>query len=267
MAKRFTDTDMWSEDWFMVLPKDYKLFWYYLKDKCNHAGVWRCNFVIFNKLYDCNISKKKTLEFFNLDKERIYIIDESKWLILDFFNFQYGSVLNLNNNMHKSVMAIYNSLGINIKNIRGLIEVKETSKRGLKEVLVRPKDKDKDIVKEKDILKSNNLKKKINKKEIPISLDFITDKYFKRIVQKWINHREKIKEQVKTQEQVNLIYKKIIKLSSNNIDVATEIINNSIEAGYQGLFALDKKQNNPRQSIRSKNYKTPIKYPAGKVID
>ena len=46
MAKRFTDSEKWKDAWFMDLPSKYKLFWLYLLDECNHAGVWKVNFKV-----------------------------------------------------------------------------------------------------------------------------------------------------------------------------------------------------------------------------
>ena len=46
MAKRFTDSEKWKDAWFMDLPSKYKLFWLYLLDECNHAGIWKVNFKI-----------------------------------------------------------------------------------------------------------------------------------------------------------------------------------------------------------------------------
>jgi len=39
MAKRFTDTEKWNEDWFLEIINPHKLFWIYICDNCNHAGI------------------------------------------------------------------------------------------------------------------------------------------------------------------------------------------------------------------------------------
>ena len=90
MAKRFTDTAIWDEDWFIALPKDYRELWFYIKDKCDHAGIWRPNIATFNKLFDCSAEGKKALELFNKDKERIIIIKGGRWFLPQFIPFQYG---------------------------------------------------------------------------------------------------------------------------------------------------------------------------------
>jgi hypothetical protein len=140
MAKRFHDTDIWEEDWYTALSKDYRAFWGYLKDKCDHAGIWKPNFSKFNKLYDCNIEGKKALELINNGKARIIVLSNGRWLLPDFISFQYGNHLNPNNRVHLSILRILKINEVNLRSIRGQQEVKHTLKD-------KDKDKDKDIKK------------------------------------------------------------------------------------------------------------------------
>lgn len=39
MAKRFTDTDKWDDDWFLSLPPRYKCVWSWLCDHCDGIGL------------------------------------------------------------------------------------------------------------------------------------------------------------------------------------------------------------------------------------
>ena len=48
MSKRFTDTDKWKKQWFRKLKNDNKVFWMYLLDQCNHAGIWEVDFELAN---------------------------------------------------------------------------------------------------------------------------------------------------------------------------------------------------------------------------
>ena len=43
MSKRFIDTEMFEDDWFMELSKDAKLLYIYFITKCNHAGIIKLN--------------------------------------------------------------------------------------------------------------------------------------------------------------------------------------------------------------------------------
>lgn len=146
MAKRFTATEIWNEDWFLDMPNEYKLFWYYMLSTCNHAGFYKVNLRSFCGLNEVKLTPNKVLEYFNAGKQRIRVINSSLWLIDDFFVYQYGSTLNLNNRVHISIEKEFLKYGVELSSIRGLKEVKEG---------VKDKDKDKDKDKGNDI--KNNL--------------------------------------------------------------------------------------------------------------
>ena len=153
MSKRFHDTDIWDEDWYLDMPLEYRAFWFYVKDKCDHAGIWRPNVRRFNADIDNDIDLDLALSWFNSDKERIVELESGHWMIKDFVTFQYGKNLNLNNRVHLSVFNRLNDLEVNLGSIRGLNEVKKGSSRPQVEVKegVKDKDKDKDKVIVKDI--------------------------------------------------------------------------------------------------------------------
>lgn len=104
MGKRLTDTDIWDEDWFVELPSKYKLFWNYLKDKCDNAGFWRPNKILAQRIIGEPINTQEFLDFVNIDKKRIIILPSGKWFIRDFFIFQYGDVFHPDSLVHKGVL-------------------------------------------------------------------------------------------------------------------------------------------------------------------
>lgn len=156
MAKRFTSTEVWSEDWFLDMPNEYKLYWFYMLSACNHAGIFRVNSRVFSSLVEVKIDPNEASNHFNAGKQRVRKINDSTWLIEDFFTYQYGCSFNLNNRVHQSVLAEYEKLGIEISEIRGLnrsiIDLKER---------VKDKDKEKDS-KDKGIVSKEAKPKKSN---------------------------------------------------------------------------------------------------------
>lgn len=138
MAKRFTATELWEEDWFLEMPDGYKLFWFYVLAKCDHGGIFRVNVSKFNMtLIDKKkITSNKAIELFNNGKIRVRVLNENRWLIEDFFVFQYGEIMNLNSKVHESIQTLYNQANIDLTSIRGLKDLKDR---------VKDKDKDKDI--------------------------------------------------------------------------------------------------------------------------
>jgi hypothetical protein len=125
MAKRFSATEIWGEDWFLSMPIQYKLFWYYMLSTCDHAGLFKVNVMSFCSLNEVKLTPGEALSFFNNGKDRIRVVNQSVWLIEDFFVFQYGKKFNSNNTVHESVEKAYSKVGIKISSIRGLVGDKE----------------------------------------------------------------------------------------------------------------------------------------------
>jgi len=88
----------------MDLTPENKLFWFYVKDNCNHVGVWRVN----KKQFEYTLGHKFDLDSFfeicNSDKERIVKLSNDKWFIVSFVIFQYGNKFTPKSNVHKSVI-------------------------------------------------------------------------------------------------------------------------------------------------------------------
>ena len=64
MAKRFMDTDLWNKKWFRELPVRLKIVWFYLINKCNHAGIWECDIDLLSFQIGENYTLKEILEAF-----------------------------------------------------------------------------------------------------------------------------------------------------------------------------------------------------------
>ncbi len=106
MAKRFTSTVKWNEDWFLDLSLANKLFWIYICDNSDHAGVFKPNKRVFELLVGSKINIKDFLEVVNRDKNRIMVLANGRWYLTRFIQFQYGPKLNPNNRVHKSILKV-----------------------------------------------------------------------------------------------------------------------------------------------------------------
>lgn len=186
MAKRFTDTNKWEDGWYTDLNIEMKMFYNYILDKCDHAGVWKVNFKLANFLIGKKINKKDVI---NAMGNRIYIISDEYWFIKNFIDFQYGE-LNEKNNAHKGVFKILNKF--NILDYKSL---------GASEGLVSPKggaqDKDKDKDKDKEKEKEN------------FDIDFIYKNYPRKQGKK--SGVEKLQSIIKTQEQYDNVMHGVIR--------------------------------------------------------
>lgn len=100
MAKRFTDTNKWKKQFIKDLDVNYKLLWFYILDDCDYAGIWDVDIDVASLRIGLNINEVTALEKF---KDHVFVIEEDKWFIYDFVEFQYGK-LNSLNRAHKAVI-------------------------------------------------------------------------------------------------------------------------------------------------------------------
>jgi hypothetical protein len=134
MAKRFTDTDKWKKDFIKSLPIEYKCFWFFILDDCDHAGIWHVDFEIAEMRLGIKLSQQKARGFFG---ERVVEFDNSKkWFIPDFIHFQYGEFTE-KNKLYKTVTSVLKKYNL-MEHLSPINGVKE-------------QDKEKDQEKEKEI--------------------------------------------------------------------------------------------------------------------
>ena len=149
MPKRYTDTDKWKKIWFRKLKNDHKVFWMYVLDQCDHAGIWEVDFELAS--YFCNGIKESEIRD-TFVKQYHEFDDGKRWFIKDFIEFQYRG-LDESNRVHNSVITILKRHGLYKVHIRPLYEAKD-----------KDKDKDQDKDKDKDKEKGKNCKKNQLKK-------------------------------------------------------------------------------------------------------
>lgn len=92
MAKRYTDTTIWDDPWFLDLPPTYKLFWKYLWDRCSIAGCWKVNERLARfQTGDPRLSLATAGKLLNAGRQRL--LDHGDiWVLTDFIASQYGSL-------------------------------------------------------------------------------------------------------------------------------------------------------------------------------
>lgn len=115
MAKRFTASDKWEDPWFRKLPLKAKLFWLFLLDRCDIAGVWKSDYELASFSIGEMIDKSILAEF----QGRVEPVNGDKLWIVRFVEFQYG-VLKEEVKLHKSVMNILDKHGLLERVVEGL---------------------------------------------------------------------------------------------------------------------------------------------------
>lgn len=89
MAKRFTDTDKWKDDWYVSLSNDYKIVWQWLLDNCTHSGLCKRSIGLLNMMCRTNITEQEMVSAMD---GRV-IIHNNFWFIPKFIKFQYPTLL------------------------------------------------------------------------------------------------------------------------------------------------------------------------------
>lgn len=138
MAKRFTETGKWKKTWLRRLSPNHKLFWFYLLDNCDHAGIWEVDIELAEFQIGMELDEKEILKSFG---NRIQVIKSDKWFVPKFIKYQYGE-LNEQNRAHNSVIKILKKYTLYKPHTSPLIHPYESSQGA--------KDKDKDKVKDKE---------------------------------------------------------------------------------------------------------------------
>lgn len=167
MAKRFGDTEIWKKQrWFRKLIPEYKLAFCYIKDQCDHAGIW--NIDCADLIDDLGIDKFDVSEFSSMcnvefDKitgvkdyrERVRILDKGYLWVTGFIQFQYkgkNGLVSIDAAPVRTALQILSGLNLLDEGLRkGYISLNEV----LPEGYLTPKDKEKD--------KGSNVKLEKNK--------------------------------------------------------------------------------------------------------
>lgn len=108
MAKRFIDTNMFSDSWFSELSKDCKLFFVYYITGCDHAGILRLN----RKLFEFQTDIK---DIDNLIKElgnSLITVKKDVFFMPKFIKFQYPNFPKSKVKQQESAIKILSELGM-----------------------------------------------------------------------------------------------------------------------------------------------------------
>lgn len=141
MAKRFTDTDKWQDDWYLSLSNDYRIIWQYMLDRCTNAGILKKNFRLLN--FCCNTNLDET-DFLKTFGSRVFNIGDF-FFIPNFLKYQYPKGLNSDK---PAIVSVKSDILQNAFSFDLLLIIKQSL--GNDYLIVKDKDKDKDTDKNKD---------------------------------------------------------------------------------------------------------------------
>ena len=230
MAKRFTDTEKWKDDWYLSLSNDYRIVWQWLLDNCNHAGICKPSINLMNMMSNTSIDEKLLIEIMS---DRVLKINNI-WFIPKFLKFQYGTL----NSKKPAVISVVNELKKN-----NLLELVSELFSNDYVMITEPLENSYETIKDKDKDKDKDIS--INKSEIFENLDypFNSDGFIKKW-NEWKEYKKSChKFCFKSDSSEKLSLNQLSKLSNNLEPIAIEIINQSIANGWKGFFELKTTQN------------------------
>ena len=85
MAKRFIDTGIFDDEWFMEVGSDVKILWIYFITKCDHAGILKIN----KTLCQVQTGIKDLDKIIKQLGNRIVTVSDRIYFIPKFIEFQY----------------------------------------------------------------------------------------------------------------------------------------------------------------------------------
>ena len=108
MGKRFIDSGIFDDDWFMDLSKDAKLLWVYFITKCDHAGILKLN----EKLCRVQTDIKDLDSIIKQLGNRLVTVSEHLYFIPKYIDFQYPGFPNSKVRQQQSAVDILAKLGL-----------------------------------------------------------------------------------------------------------------------------------------------------------
>ena len=128
MKKRLTDTEIWDKPWFRQLSPTDKCAIMFIKDKCDNVGVW----IPDKELAEIYIGGQVGWEDLpDRVNGNIVILDNGKWWLPDFVEFQWGELSEeTENNARLSYVRLLKKHGLwteYLNRLRGLSVVSKTT--------------------------------------------------------------------------------------------------------------------------------------------
>lgn len=133
MSKRFTETEKWEDSWFAYLTPTTKLFWIFLLDKVDDAGVWKKD----QRRLNFETGMEIEIQAFIEDLGDRVIDLEDRILIPGFVQFQQGRPLTEKVRFHQRILKLLDKHGLEqdgkgqVRVCKGLSKGQESLSKGL----------------------------------------------------------------------------------------------------------------------------------------
>ncbi len=109
LAKRLTDTTKWTNPDFRKLSDKHKLFYLYVLDNCDNAGVLRVDLELIGFTLGNSFLKAEIQSSFG---ERLIFVGDNKVVIKNYIAFQNGDIFDSKSKIAASIRSNLNSHGL-----------------------------------------------------------------------------------------------------------------------------------------------------------
>lgn len=116
MAKRFYDTGLPDQLWYLKLKPKCKALFLHLLCKCDIAGTFEVNYPLFTAYVGEQITEEDVFSFGG--RVVPLVSHKDKGIIVDFIYFQCGGELNVNVKAHRAILKRLTELGLSIEDIK-----------------------------------------------------------------------------------------------------------------------------------------------------
>jgi hypothetical protein len=145
MAKRFIDTEIFNDEWFMDLSKDTKLFYIYYITNCDHAGVLKLNL----RIAEMQTGIKSIQTVIEQLSNCLLTLKTNVYLMPAFIKYQYPNFPKSNVKQQDSVLKILSIYGIDEEKIKSYLTVSKELNNSYDNVSVTETVIDKKVEEEK----------------------------------------------------------------------------------------------------------------------
>ena len=238
--KRFTDAAKWTDPWFRNLTPSGKIFWIFLLDNCDNAGIWERDDAFFKFVSGIDVEVDAHLEEL---ADRIVVLDECRVLVPKFVLFQQGGELKESKPFHRGILKILDKHGFEhngdgrIRQSNAISMAKESHTDG--------------IPMPTSLGKGNGNGKGKVKKEIPEELNVPE---FRKAWEDYLTMRRQNKWATLKEATLQAKFEEFIE---HGVEESVRALKQSVRQGWRGIFP-GKDRKDSKHLDNDRNYDDPV---------
>lgn len=241
--RRWTETTKWGDRWFRRLVPSSKLFYLYLLDECDEAGVWEEDFELFSVMTGIDHCREVFIEDLG---DRILVLPDDKILVRKFLPYQQPKGLRAHVPLHQKIQTRLELHGLRYE--EGIVSVEGDTRGGSPRHSPRPRSRGLVTVTVPVAVKRGKKNRESEGKEetLPASLDCPE---FRKAWKDFVAYRIEINRKLTDLARTRTLNR----LEKVEVEVAVAAIYTTIENTWTGVDPKFLERNGSRQGSKEKN--------------